>query len=76
MQTEFIMGNSKREKSLVITSSSSCGGVCGRVVNTSNSGSGDPGFKPGPSRVRRYLYLYLYIYHIFVEPNLTKLRNK
>ena len=71
------MRNSKREKSLVITSSSSsCGGVCGRVVNTSNSGSGGSGFKPRPSRVRRYLYLYLYIYHIFVEPNLTKLRNK
>ena len=27
-----------------------CGGVCGRVVNTSNSGSGGPGFKPLPSR--------------------------
>ena len=25
------------------------GGVCGRVVNTSNSGSGGPGFKPGHS---------------------------
>ena len=25
------------------------GGVCGRAVNTSNSGSGSPGFKPRPS---------------------------
>ena len=26
------------------------GGVCGRAVNTSNSGSGGPGFKPRLSR--------------------------
>ena len=26
------------------------GGVCGLAVNTSNSGSGGPGFKPRPSR--------------------------
>ena len=29
---------------------SSDGGVCGRAVNTSNSGLGGPGFKPRPSR--------------------------
>ena len=27
-----------------------CGGVCGQVVNTLNSESGGPGFKPGPLR--------------------------
>ena len=27
-----------------------CGGVCRRAVNTSNSGSGGPGFQPRPSR--------------------------
>ena len=26
-----------------------CGGVCGQLVNTLTSGSGGPGFKPGPS---------------------------
>ena len=28
----------------------SCGGVCGRAVNTLNSESGGPGFKPRTSR--------------------------
>ena len=31
------------------------GGVCGRVVNTSNSGSGGPGFKRRPSRCLPYI---------------------
>ena len=31
-------------------SQTSCGGMCAQAVNTSNSGSGGPGFKPRPSR--------------------------
>ena len=43
----------KNEKSKVVTNLQimnclSSGGVCGRAVNTSNSGSGGPGFKPLP----------------------------
>ena len=31
-------------------SQTSCGGMCAQAINTSNSGSGGPGFKPRPSR--------------------------
>ena len=41
------------------------GGVRGRVVNTSNSGSGGPGFKPRPSRcfLRQGTLLYFVSLH-------------
>ena len=42
-----------------------CGGVCGQVVNTSNSGSGGSGYKPPPSRcsLRRGTFLHFVSLH-------------
>ena len=37
-------------KGISLTYTPSCGGVCGRAVDTSNFRSGGPGFKPRPSR--------------------------
>ena len=42
-----------------------CGGVCGRAVGTSNSGSGGPGFKLRPSRcflTQETLLLFVSLY--------------
>ena len=33
-------------KGIILTYTPSCGGVCDRAVDNSNSGSGVPGFKP------------------------------
>ena len=40
----------RAEKKRLHRKLATCGGVCGRVVDTSNSGSGGPGFKPRPPR--------------------------
>ena len=49
-QTLLCWNESNRIFLTDLLSLATAGGVCGRVVNTSNSRSGGPGFKPRPSR--------------------------